>query len=249
MGERSVGDGGAPLQIVGDAGGRLTALIRRRHAVREGFTGGPVDEAALREVISCGLAAPSSKRAQPWRLHVVTDRRLLSRFAEAVASAEGASTYVPSNPSTGHPWERWSSTVAESAEVLAQVSVGIFVENRGVFSDGGMRALLAADPRRLEAALLGYTLEVLGIGTAVENMWLAAHAIGLRGTFMGDVVIAEPVIARQLGIEGDLLGVLALGPVDEAAAEPGGASQDLTDTEQTVWHGRLDEASRLEPDR
>lgn len=42
-------------------------------------------------------------------------------------------------------------------------------------------------------------------------MWLAATERGLAGVFMGDVLIAEQQIRARLGMEGDLVGVVALG--------------------------------------
>jgi nitroreductase len=59
--------------------------------------------------------------------------------------------------------------------------------------------------------MVGYELELAGLGAAVQNMWLAALDLGLSAVFMGDVAVAERAIAARLGIEGDLLGALALG--------------------------------------
>ncbi|ORX17356.1 hypothetical protein AWC27_17985 [Mycobacterium szulgai] len=70
---------------------------------------------------------------------------------------------------------------------------------------------------------------MLGIGAAVENMWLAANALGLGAVFMADVLVAEDAIKRKLGIGGDLVGVLSLGPHDGAGRPSMGARlEDLT---------------------
>ena len=47
--------------------------ILRRHSVREGFSRAPIPIEVLEDIIRCGLAAPSSKNARPWRFHVVMD--------------------------------------------------------------------------------------------------------------------------------------------------------------------------------
>lgn len=181
-------------------------------------------------VVQCGLSAPSSKNAQPWRLHVVQDRRILAALADAVQSAKDAATYVPVDPTTGRPRSDWPSTVAESADVLRSVPLGIFLENRGEFSFG--RTTLAASSREnLGAALVGYTFEIIGIGAAIENMWIAAEALGLRGVFMGDIVVAEPSIAAELKLQGDLVGVLALGYSD---APPW--RDRVFEPDRIVWH-------------
>ncbi|MBF6619590.1 MAG: nitroreductase family protein [Patulibacter sp.] len=185
-------------------------LIRRRRSIRSGFSDRPVPASTIDRIVGCGLAAPSSKNAQPWRLHVVDRRPLLSALATAVAHAEGADQYVPIDPTTGRPRPNWQATVRESADVLASVPLGIFLENSGRFSDG-RRTIATADPDVRENALVGYGLEMLGLGASVQSMWLAAEHEGLRGVFMGDVLIAEDAIREHLGMRGDLVGVLALG--------------------------------------
>jgi nitroreductase len=124
--------------------------------------------------------------------------------------------------------------VRESAEVLRQVSVAVFVENLGAFSTG-RRTLASLPPTRLRGCLVGYTFEILGIGAAIENMWLAASALGVQGAYMGDLVIAEDLIAERLGMEMDLVGVLALGYSD-AAVSPMRARYDVDDPNRVVWH-------------
>jgi nitroreductase len=206
-------------------------VILGRRSVRSHFTEQPIERRVLEQIIGCGLAAPSSKNAQPWRLHVVQDRQVLRTLADLVASAEGADEYVPHDPTTGLPYPVWSSTVRESADVLRAVAAGIFVENCGPFSRG-RAALARASREALVGSLVGYTLELVGIGTAVENMWIAAAALGVSVAFMGDVVIAEAQIKRLLSIEGDLVGVLALGYSTSTV----GSWRPPDGTTRVVWH-------------
>src|SRR5882724_10716090 len=67
--------------------------ILRRHSVREGFSRAPIPIEVLEDIIRCGLAAPSSKNARPWRFHVVMDPLLCEELAGAVESAEGIDSY------------------------------------------------------------------------------------------------------------------------------------------------------------
>jgi nitroreductase len=68
---------------------RVIAAMLARRSIREGFDGQPIPGAVLREIVRCGRAAPSSKNAQPWRMHVVTDRATLGVLADAVEHAQG----------------------------------------------------------------------------------------------------------------------------------------------------------------
>lgn len=194
----------------------MVEQILSRRSIRDGYAARVVPDDAVEQILACGLAAPSSKNAQPWRIHVVTDGSTLAEAADAVQGAKYAASYVPVDPATGQARPDWPSTVAESASVLRQVGLALFIENSGRFSDGRRNIAQAADAVR-EDALVGYGFEMIGIGAAVQNMWLAAESLGLAGVFMGDVLIAEPWIRERLGMVGDLVGVLAIGYSDGGA--------------------------------
>jgi nitroreductase len=213
---------------------RVIAAMLARRSIREGFDRQPIPGPVLREIVRCGLAAPSSKNAQPWRMHVVTDRATLGALADAVDHAEGVDEYVPHDPATGRPWPAYVSTVRESAQVLRQVAAAIFIENRGLFSNGRAGLITATRPA-LAGSLVGFGLEMIGIGAAVENMWLAAEALGVRVAFMGDVVIAEDEIRAALGIAGDLAGVLAFG-FSDMPLPPRRQRLDEQDADHVIWH-------------
>ena len=215
-----------------------TRLILSRRSVREGFLDREVPQDVVEEIIRCGLAAPSSKNARPWRLHIVSTRQVLRELADAVERAEGADTYVPRDPETGLIRTDWPSSVAESAGALRSAPLGIFIENLGAFSKG--RTTLASVPApNLRGSLVGYTFEVLGLGAAIMNMWLAANSLGAQAVFMGDVCVAEKAIAARLGIARDLVGVLVVGYSD-APASPHRVHYDVSDESRVAWHRSAD---------
>lgn len=185
-----------------------TILGRRSH--RSGFGSRPVPDHVLEQVVRCGLAAPSSKDARPWRFHVIPDQAVLKVIADIVEKSEGIEDYVPHDPTTGRPRPEYRSTVLESAAVLRAAPAGIIIESRGVFS-GGRETLLSARPAALAGAIVGYGLELVGVGAAIQNLWLAAESLGLGGVFMGDMLVAETKIQERLGIRGDLVGIFVLG--------------------------------------
>jgi nitroreductase len=231
---------------VTDTSGRaFVELILSRRSIREDFRIDPVDPELVDLVVAAGLAAPSSKNAQPWRLHVVEDVTVIGSIADAVLKAKGIDSYVPHDPITGAPQGAYRSTVSASARVLSQVPVAILVENLAPFSAGRDR-LSAASRAHLTDSLEGYTFEVIGLGAAIENMWLAAHALGLAAAFMGDVVVAEPTIRTSFGLVGDLVGVVALGWSDGSPHPPMDAPA-FADVPRAVWHSRTAGAGSDEP--
>jgi nitroreductase len=211
----------------------VVRTILARRSIRFGYERQrAVPHEIVETITACGLAAPSSKNAKPWRFHVVTSLATLDGIATAMETAPDVDSYVPHDPQTGRPHQHWQSTVVESAAVLREVPAAIVIENRGVFS-GGLVTLRRATGEALAGSLAGYAFECVGIGTALANMWLAAISLGLSASFMGDVVIAEEHVAAQLGLDGDLIGLLALGYSD-AAPLPALASPAETQTDHPV---------------
>jgi nitroreductase len=208
----------------------IDAIVGRR-SVRDGYTDIAVPRYALDWITRCGVSGPSSKNAQPARLHVVTDRVTLSRIADLVAAADGASDFVPHDPRTGKPSPEWQSTVDESAAVVAAAPAAIFIENTGSFS-GGRANLMAWGIDALRESIIGYTLEVMGVGAALQNMWTAANSLELDAVFMGDVLIAGDEISALLGMIGDLMGVLVVG----YAEDPSGTRPNRSPDGRVVWH-------------
>lgn len=218
-----------------DSANTVVDTILARRSIRFGFDDRPVAREHLELVLRCGLAAPSSKNARPWRFHVVQNAATRQQIADAAASANGIDEYVPHDPRTGKPSPHWASTVLESAEVVRAAAAIVAIENRGVFS-GGRRTLAQATPESLASSLTGYGFEAMGLGAAMENIWLAANSLGIGVAYLGDLNIAEDQVGDLLGFEGDLMGVIALGYASLQAPprrEPPGETQAVA---PVVWH-------------
>lgn len=209
--------------------------ILARRSVRSGYERRLVSHEHLQSVLSCGLAAPSSKNAKPWRFHVIEDEWLRHAIADAAARAEGVDQYVPHDPRTGHPSPHWSSTVLESADVVREVPAVVLIENRGVFSAGRV-GLVQASREALARSLTGYGFEVMGLGAALQNMWLAANSLGIGVAFLGDLNIAEDEIRAMVGLEGDLMGVIALGYAPLEAPPRREPPRETQADAPVVWH-------------
>ena len=110
-----------------------------RRSVRFGFDGRPVAATRSNGSSPCGLAAPSSKNAQPWRFHV-RDRSQATwiDLADAVAGTQGHRRRTcRTDPTTGDaapavPIDGPSSR----RQVLREAPAAIWVENLGAFSAG-----------------------------------------------------------------------------------------------------------------
>jgi nitroreductase len=207
----------------------VDTLLARR-SIREGFSDARVPREDIETILECGRRAASSKNAQPWRMHVVTSAPVIRGIARDVESSRNAAKFVPHDPVTGQPRE-WASTVVESAAVLRQVPLAIFIENTGEFCRD-RKSVAAAGQGVRESALVGYGIEMLSHGLAIGAMMTCAMALGLSGVIMGDVLAAEKQIRERLGFEGDLVCVLALGYSDEPPYPK--TLKDLSET--VVYH-------------
>lgn len=67
----------------------FTGISARRRAVRD-FDGGPLDDAAVREVLTEALSAPSSGNLQPYTIHRVREPGLKQALAEACEGQRAA---------------------------------------------------------------------------------------------------------------------------------------------------------------
>lgn len=220
-----------------DQGGSNLVIetILARRSVRFGYSADPVLEADLHAIVAAGLAAPSSKNARPWRLHVVRSREKLDAIAAAAEAADDVDTYVPPDPMTGQPSPLFESTVRESAAALRDAPCAIALENRGVYIKD-VNWLASREPEVLARTLTAYGLEAMGLGTALENMWLAANSLGLQAAFLGDLAVASPAARGILGLDGDLIGLLVLG---SSTATPPPRRDPPAETQAetpVVWH-------------
>ena len=209
----------------------VLAAIHNRRSIRSGYEGVGLDPGIVDQIVAAGLVAPSSKNAQPWRLHVIEDRSMLRQFATLALAHPDVDDFMPLDVGSAQPDRRWGSTVSESADVLESVPLAIAIENRCSFGSG--RRVVAEAPESLRyGALVSYTLELLGIGAAIENMWLAAVGLGLQAAFLGDLLIIEDAITESLQIEGELVGVLAIG----VCSEPPELPRRFAEPERVVYH-------------
>jgi nitroreductase len=116
--------------------------------------------------------------------------------------------YGPTDPKTGKLLPGYTCTVIPSARILKQAPVAVFIENVGEFIGNRKDVAKSKFPKE---TLVSYEFELLGIGAAIENIFLAAHAKDIGAVFMGDVLFVEDPVKEMFDIRGDLLGVVSLG--------------------------------------
>jgi 5,6-dimethylbenzimidazole synthase len=193
-------------------GQSLYDVINRRRDTRAEFTGGPVDDGALRRILSAAHCAPSVGMSQPWDFVLVRDPATLRAFRDHVA----------------HERDTFAAGLSgERAQTFARIKVEGILES-------GLGIVVGYDPSRGGPQVLGrHAIADAGLYSvvcAIQNLWLAATAEGLG---LGWVSFYREEFLRNLvGMPGHVRPVawLCVGAIGELPEVP--------DLERQGWRHR-----------
>jgi nitroreductase len=157
----------------------LFEAIKNRRSIRR-YTPEPVDDKKIEAILEAGRWAPSWSNSQCWRFVVVRDTRIKAKLAETLMPIKLPDKEIP-NP-------------AAMAFTVAPVIIVVCAETgKSGYKHGGSSepATNKGDWFMFDAAL------------AVQNMVLAAHALGLGTVIIGafDAVQAEKVLGVPEGYQ------------------------------------------------
>ncbi|MBC8273968.1 MAG: nitroreductase family protein [Chloroflexi bacterium] len=171
--------------------------IKGRRSIRK-YRNEPVPEEALQTVLEAARWAPSWANTQCWRLIVVRDKETKSKLADTLKGTRPGK----SNPAT--------EAVRGAPVVIAACGErGL----SGLYKDESGQSLPATDK--------GDWWLMFDVALAMQNMSLAAHALGLGTVHTGSLDAVEA--ARILGVPENVVVVelVPLGwPDEEPAARP-----------------------------
>ena len=174
----------------------LEAIAARR-SIRK-FKRDPIPEAALQQILTAGIQAPSGKNRQPWRFIVVQGERraeMIRIMREGIVQAKQNGEDPGSS--------EWTTNVMEQAPVT------VFV-----FNPEGIHPWLAHSIGQNYDDLVN----VQSIGAAIQNMLLAAQHLGLGSLWICDVFYAYEALLAWLGESCQMVAAVSLGYPDEAPA-------------------------------
>ena len=194
----------------------LLSLIRSRRSIRR-FTDRPVSRDDLGSLLEAARWAPSNHNRQPWRFLVLEDRETIQQLAGQVQ--QGVAERLRALPLTASVY---ANELIQHATVFSQAPVVIVALHRqpvrlaGAVLEGvANRALVSGEP--------------LSVAMAVQNLLLAAHALGLGACVLTAPLLAQDQLARAVPVPGgfDLTCFIALGYPDESPAAPRRKSLEL----------------------
>ena len=160
----------------------LFELIKSRRSIRR-FTDRKPDTSQIESLIEAACWAPSNHNRQGWKFVVLRDKALIDDLAEQVRTSLRQTV----NAAARIPADRADELVAFAGAFDAAPVVIIAMHKRSVAVG---RQILASATSELASG------EALSVAMAVQNMLLAAHAIGL-----GACVMTAPLLAGEVWSE------------------------------------------------
>ena len=172
----------------------LEAIATRR-SIRH-FKPDPIPQELLEQILTAATMAPSGKKRQPWRFVVVrADKRaeMVRLMRQGIAHRKAAGENIGSAEGT--------------AIVMEQAPVTVFV-----FNTDGTHPWLE---RSINQAIWEL-VNVQSVGAAIQNICLAARALGLGSLWICDVFSAYQELSTWLGQDTELVAAVSLGyPVEQ----------------------------------
>jgi nitroreductase len=186
----------------------LLALMRTRRSVRR-FLPEPLTEEETGALVDAAASAPSAGNRQAYRLLLVTDRARLAAMEQAVRAEVlrlRATLRADVAPDADAYLENFLHFAAAPL-VVAPI-------HRAAAPD-----LLAAATATGEASARGDAEALASVAASIENLLLAAHALGLGACWMTGPLVAEAALAPILEVPRGWR-ISALVPVGRPAETP-----------------------------
>jgi F420 biosynthesis protein FbiB-like protein len=161
--------------------------LGERRSVRK-YEDRPVSKELIRKVLTAAGWAPSAHNAQPWRFIVLVDAQVKKRLAEAMAEAWAAD--MAKDGRSIEP-ETFKLQVGRFAGAPVLVLACFSMEGMIKFPDG-QRQSYERD------------LAIQSLAAAVENLLLAAHALGLGACWFCAPAFCKDTVREVLGIPAEV---------------------------------------------
>lgn len=173
----------------------LKTAIETRSSVRE-FTSEPIAPEDLREMVRLAGCAPSVNNSQPWRYVAITNGRVRRRMAEAVRGK--LLEILPPTP-LDEAEKVANEKLLEFCTWFGDAPAVLLVKTReyeAVLDRALVRWGLSAE----EAARLRGHPTAVSVGASVENLLLAATALGYASCWLTGPLVAARELEALLDI-------------------------------------------------
>ena len=188
---------------------QVLALMKSRRSIRQ-FAARSIAREDLPRLIEAARWAPSNHNRQPWRFLVLEDKQEITRLAENIGRK--LSEKLLSLPAIA---SGYAEELTHYATFFSQAPVVVVAMHKRPVSVSDV--LLAGVPQ--PALVSG---EPLSVAMAVQNLLLAAHALGLGACVLTAPLIVQEVVRSELELPFgyELTCFVALGYPEEQPPTP-----------------------------
>lgn len=195
--------------------------IKTRRSIRR-FKSDKVKEEDLRLMIDCARFAPSGTNMQNWHFIVIRNKEVMQRMKQAV---EQKIQEIDKSSEAG-------KKVAQLARYFtffasAPVVIAVLIEPRETFFE----QLCAAN--KYEGVKQSGFTAASGVAAAIENLLLAANALGYGACWMTGPLIAKSELEQILGVKKpfEIMALIPIGVPEKISRAPERVSVE----EITTW--------------
>jgi len=193
---------------MGEEAPAILKALRARRSIRV-FKPEPVPREFITEVLDAARWAPSAHNAQPWRFVVITNDAVKRELAMKMAEA-----WRHDLSSDGVPEQRIKELTEASVRRFTSAPVLVLV----CLTMKDMHSYPDESRRRAE-----HVMAVQSVAAAIQNMLLAAHALGLGACWFCAPLFCPDVVKNVLRLPSDLepQALITLGfPAEEPKPPP-----------------------------
>ena len=188
---------------------RLLELIRARRSIRR-FSDRAVSREDIAHLLEAARWAPSNHNRQPWKFLVIQDKQQIQHLAEVVS--RGLSEKLKLLPEAA---AAYANEFTHFSTFFAGAPVLLVARHKWPVS---VSAPVLAELKNPELV----SGEPLSVAMAVQNLLLAAQALGLGACVLTGPLLVQDLVARALEIPAgqDLTCFVAIGYPAEAPTPP-----------------------------
>lgn len=172
----------------------LFDAVSGRRSIRR-FKNEPVADADLKKIIEAGCQAPSAHNAQPWSFVVVKNRQVLKQMADAVRAMVDRMLPHAENERQAQRLAAYKANYYVFFENAPAVIV-VLMEDHDPSTERLLKKMGYKDEdiRRLRPMP-----DLQSVSAAIQNILLAAHALGYGTCWMTGPLVAQEEFSRLLG--------------------------------------------------
>lgn len=180
----------------------IDKIIRNRRTIRR-YKSRKIPRRLIRKVLEAARWAPSSHNMQPWRF-IIAEGAIKKRLVEVLSLRQKNEPLL------------FRLILKEAIKIVENAPTAILVYKKGVYSDtikkGGRPYHKYLDKTNV--------WEIQSVASALQNMLLAAHSLGLGTAWLGSAVFREKQINRLFKSTDALVAIVTIGYPDEKPTPP-----------------------------